>query len=90
MPLVHSLHIIFHLPHIIPLNLELLISEKLLPGLMGPCGRRGDTCSFVVSARLNRHFAMQHRGAGEAFGRIDDRIGIDAVVAISETCVIDA
>src|SRR5580658_3121664 len=31
----------------------------------------------------HRHFAMAHRGAGgDAFGRVDDSVGVDAVVAV--------
>src|SRR3954447_7692398 len=39
---------------------------------------QGRTC-----CKLHRHFTMPHRGAGgEAFGRVDDGVGVDAVVAI--------
>ena len=37
----------------------------------------------AAHAGLDRHFAMQNRRAGgQRFGRIDDRVGIDAIVAI--------
>src|SRR5690348_12989374 len=47
------------------------------PRRMGPGFRQDD------EGPLHRHLAMEHRRArGEAFRRIDDRIRVDAVVAI--------
>src|SRR3954452_853201 len=40
-------------------------------------------CALGRDDELNRHLPMQHRRAGgEAFGRIDDGVGVDAVVAV--------
>src|SRR6478735_6505866 len=40
-------------------------------------------CALGRGDELNRHFPMQHRRTGgEAFSRIDDGVGVDAVVAV--------
>src|SRR5205807_1272360 len=64
------------------------------PGELNPpsAGRRiaagagyrvGDASVARSDNRLNRHLAVPHRGAGgETFRRIDDGVGVDAVVAI--------
>ena len=44
---------------------------------MGPCFRRNDKYTS------HRHFAVPHRRAGgQAFRRVDNGVGVDAVVAI--------
>src|SRR2546423_15296384 len=47
------------------------------PVVIGPCFRRNDKYTS------HRHFAVPHRRAGgQAFRRVDNGVGVDAVVAI--------
>src|SRR5450755_60045 len=46
-------------------------------------GSRFARPGMTTSISSHRHFAMQHgRAGGQAFGRINDGVGVDAVVAI--------
>src|SRR6478752_7465508 len=49
---------------------------------MGPCVRRDDTW-LIPPVTLHRHLAVPHGCSDrEAFGRIDDGVGVDAVVTV--------
>ena len=57
--------------------------QQLLRG-MGPRFREDDARRRLPTTNTShRHLAVAHRGAGgEAFGGLDDGVGVDAVVAI--------